>query len=92
MGNQTSDNQPDSKITTMAKLTRVHARGRGDKIAIISNERTVTYAELDAEACRVANALAASGVGSGDRVGFVAKNVIEYFTLTFGAAKLNAVT
>ncbi len=92
MANATSDNQSDSKITTMAQLTRVHARERGDKVAIISNERSVTYAELDAESCRVANALAAAGVGSGDRVGFVAKNVIEYFTLTFGAAKLNAVT
>ena len=81
-----------STISTMGELTRFHAAERGDKTALIANERSLTYAELDAEACQVANALAAAGVGSGYRVGFVAKNVMEYFTLTFGAAKLNAVT
>jgi len=40
----------------------------------------------------VANALIAAGVGSQSRVGFIGKNIAEYFTLVFGAAKINAVT
>lgn len=74
----------------MGELTTSHAATRGDKVALIG-ERNLTYAELDAEACQVANALAAAGFESENRVGFIGKNIIEYFTLTFGAAKLNGV-
>ncbi len=74
----------------MGELTAHHAAARGDKEALVG-ERTLTYSELHAESCQVANALAAAGVGSEDRVGFVGKNIIEYFTLTCGAAKRNAV-
>ncbi len=76
----------------LADITRRHAKVRGDKPAIICDDRTLSYAELDAESCQVANALLAAGVGPQDRVGFVGKNVTEYFTYSFGAAKLNAVT
>ncbi len=33
-----------------------------------------------------------SGVTPQDRVGFIGKNIPEYFTLIYGAAKVNAVT
>ena len=36
--------------------------------------------------------MAAAGVEAQDRVAFLDKNVPEYFTMLFGAAKLNAVT
>ena len=77
---------------SLAEVTRRHARERGDKPAIICDDRALSYAELDAESCRVANALLAAGVGPQDRVGYIGKNVSQYFTYTFGAAKLNAVT
>jgi long-chain acyl-CoA synthetase len=76
----------------LADITRRNAAERPDKAALICDDRTLTYAELDRESCQVANALIAAGVGAGDRVGFVGKNISEYFTLTFGAAKINAVT
>ncbi|MGA9277950.1 long-chain-fatty-acid--CoA ligase [Ilumatobacter sp.] len=76
---------------TMANVTRTHAAERPDKPALICDDRTLTYGELDAESCRVAQALLAAGVGSQDRVGFIGKNITEYFTLCYGAAKINAV-
>ncbi len=76
----------------LADISRKQAAERPDKPALICDDRTLTYAELDAESCRVANALIEAGVGSQDRVGFVGKNIPEYFTLFFGAAKINAVT
>jgi len=79
-------------MKTLADITRTHAVERPDKVALICNERTLTYGELDPECNKVANALIAAGVGSQDRVGFIGKNVAEYFTLTFGASKINAVT
>lgn len=62
-----------------------------DKVALVLDDRTLTFAEFDREATQVAHALAAAGVGNQDRVGFIGKNIAEYFTLTYGAAKLNAV-
>ncbi|MEM8924609.1 MAG: long-chain-fatty-acid--CoA ligase [Actinomycetota bacterium] len=79
-------------MQSLADITRTQAAERPDTDALICDDRTLTYAELDAEANRVANALVAAGVGSQDRVGFVGKNIPEYFTLLFGAAKVNAVT
>ncbi|MEM7337173.1 MAG: long-chain-fatty-acid--CoA ligase [Actinomycetota bacterium] len=79
-------------MTCLADITRTHAAARPDKAAIVCDERTLTFAELDREANQVANALIAAGVGSQDRVGFIGKNIAEYFTLLFGGAKVNAVT
>ena len=76
---------------TIAEIARTHAAERPDKVAIICDDRSLTYAELDEESSKVANALVAAGVGSQDRVGFIGKNIPEYFTMLFGAAKVNAV-
>ncbi len=76
----------------LADITRNNAAQRPDKAALICDDRTLTYAELDRESCQVAYALIEAGVGSQDRVGFIGKNIPEYFTLTFGAAKVNAVS
>lgn len=76
----------------LADITRTQAVERPDAPALICDDRTLTYLQLDQESSQVANALLASGVGSQDRVGFIGKNIAEYFTLTFGAAKINAVT
>ncbi len=81
-----------STIASTADVIRTHASERGDKIAIIQDDFTQTWAELDERSNRVANALAAAGVGAGDRVAFVDKNGFEYFEVLFGCAKLNAVT
>ena len=51
----------------------------------------LSYAELDARSSQVAQALAADGVGAGDRVAFLDKNSPEQVELFFGAAKLGAV-
>ncbi len=76
----------------LADIVRTNAVERPDKMALICDDRSLTYAELDSETSQVANALLAAGVGPQDRVGIIAKNVPEYFTLTYGAAKINAVS
>jgi long-chain acyl-CoA synthetase len=53
---------------------------------------TRTWAEEDERSSKVANALAAAGIGPGDRIAFLDKNGLAYFDVLFGAAKLNAVT
>jgi len=76
---------------TLSRLIREQAATIGDHIAFTFEGRDVTYAELDAAASQVAQALMAEGVTAGDRVAFLDKNSIECFELMFGAAKIGAV-
>jgi len=75
---------------TLAELVREHARSRPDRPAITCGELTRTFAELHERSSRVAGALAAAGVGRGDRVGVLDRNGIEFFEVVFGCAKLGA--
>ncbi len=81
-------------IKTLADLTRVHRAERADQLALkyVNDGRTWTYGGLDEEANRVANALAAMGIGAQDRIAYLDKNAPEYFVYLFGGAKLNAVS
>jgi len=67
-----------------------HAREDGDLTALTAGDRSVTYAELEDRAARVATALAADGMGVGDRVVWLGKNAIAFFDLLFGAARIRA--
>lgn len=78
-------------ITTVSDIVRVHGAERADQIAIVQGDRRTTWAQLHSRAGQVANLLAASGVGAGDRVAFLDKNGIEHFEVFYGAALLNAV-
>ena len=78
-------------IDSVAGLARVHGRERPDKPALTAGDRTYTFRELDERSSRVAQALAAEGVGPQDRVAFLDKNTPEYFELLLGGGKLNAV-
>jgi acyl-CoA synthetase (AMP-forming)/AMP-acid ligase II len=49
-----------------------------------------TYAEFEARARRVANALERLGVGPGDRFGLLMQNCVEYLEVLYGAAKIGA--
>jgi long-chain acyl-CoA synthetase len=79
-------------IETIAGIVRTHGRERPDVVAIRMGDRQVTYGELDRASSRVANALAAEGVGAQDHVTFLDKSSIEHFEVQFGAAKVNAIS
>jgi long-chain acyl-CoA synthetase len=84
---------PDvASIADLAGIGRAWARAAPDRVAITAGQRTWTFGDLDAEACRVAQGLASLGVGRGSRVAFLDKNTPEYFTQLFGVAKLAAVS
>ncbi len=65
--------------------------GLGDAPALIGGQLTLTFAELDAAACRAAGALDALGVGVDDRVLLLVDDRPEFFTVYLGAMKLGAV-
>ncbi|MEO7019280.1 MAG: AMP-binding protein [Ktedonobacteraceae bacterium] len=70
----------------------MHALVRPDKVALLCGEREVTYAELNARARRVANALSGLGVRAGDRVAVMAHNSIELLEIAGGISKLSAMS
>jgi len=59
--------------------------------AFAAAERRLSYAALDERATRLANALAARGIGAGDRVGVQLANGTEYLEAMLAAYKLRAV-
>ncbi|WP_242882737.1 long-chain-fatty-acid--CoA ligase [Actinomadura litoris] len=78
----------------MAGLTdvlRERAELHPDRIAYIAGDLQSTYGDFDRRADRAAAALAASGVGHGDRVAILDKNSLEYAEQCFGAARIGAV-
>lgn len=81
-----------SNIKNVAGIVRVHGVERPDHVALVQDDRRLTWGELLARSAQMAQALAAVGVGADDRVAFLDKNGIEHFELFFGAAMLNAVS
>jgi fatty-acyl-CoA synthase len=61
------------------------------KLAVVAGERRATYAEMEVAVNRTAHALAARGVGRGDRLALLAHNCWEYPLLVYATAKLGAV-
>jgi benzoate-CoA ligase len=67
------------------------AEGRGDRVAILSQDRRLTYRDVQAQVNRVGNALRASGVAMEQRVMLLLPDVPEFIAAFFGAVKIGAV-
>ncbi|MFJ6063971.1 (2,3-dihydroxybenzoyl)adenylate synthase [Streptomyces tendae] len=70
---------------------RALAAAHGGHAALVDGERRWTYAELDAEADRVARGLRGLGIGRGDRVVVQLPNCAEFLLVWFGLQRLGAV-
>ena len=86
----TSENTTDT--TPQPHYLDGHALLRPNKVALICGERSLTYAELNARARRVANALYGLGVRANDRVVVMAYNSIELLETVGGLSKLSAIS
>ena len=63
----------------------------GNKPALVTNTRTLSYAELDALSDRVAGGLAARAIAPGDRVSLYSQNCWEWIVTYHGILKAGAV-
>ncbi len=63
-----------------------------DNPAIKFGDRVVTYAELEADANRLAHYLQAQGVKAGEHVAIYAKNSVEHVVATLAVVKIRATT
>jgi 4-hydroxybenzoate-CoA ligase len=72
-------------------LDRNVAGGRGDKVAFIDRRRRLTYRELQADSCRVANLLMKLGVRREQRVAMIMLDTVEFPMVFLGAMRAGAV-
>ncbi|GAA2775271.1 hypothetical protein GCM10010533_10860 [Mycolicibacterium pallens] len=70
----------------------LNARRTPNKLAIVDDEGSMTYKELDDAANAVANALLAKGVTGGDGVAILARNHRWFVIANYGAARVGART
>jgi len=76
---------------TVTSLFEMAARLYPERTALDDGQRRFTYAELAARVARLANVLAARGVGHGTRVALLAENRIEYPEVLLAAGRLGAI-
>jgi len=76
---------------TLSELIRRHAAQRGSHLALVQDERRVTYAALDTAMDRMAAGLAARGTRPGDAVALCGSNSIDYAMLMLAALRMGAV-
>jgi acyl-CoA synthetase (AMP-forming)/AMP-acid ligase II len=78
---------------TLPEFVLGHARGRGDKRALVdaTTGRTLTYRELAIDVRRGSTGLAAYGVQPGDVVALCAPNSIEFVVAWYAASMAGAI-
>ena len=71
----------------LGQLVQAHAAITPDRIGAADLERSLTFRQWDARACRLANALLGLGLAKGDRVAVLAHNRVEWLEIYTAAAK-----
>lgn len=78
-------------MLNLAVVLEQTAREHPDREALVMGETRMSYAEVDTAADRVAAALAARGIGPGDRVALSCPNLPVFPVVYFGILKAGAV-
>src|SRR3954447_1033425 len=97
------DDPPFAKWFVGGRINAAHncvdrhvAAGKGDKVALHwvgepeDDRRTITYAELQDDVCRAANALTELGVAAGDRVAIYLPMIPEAVVAMLACARIGA--
>jgi acyl-CoA synthetase (AMP-forming)/AMP-acid ligase II len=81
----------DRRSWTLPAMARVHAEIRADHVAIICEDRQLTYSQLHRESNRTAHALLAEGLRPASRVAFLGKESEFYYDILYACAKCGMV-
>jgi len=80
-----------NRVMNLAYLVTQNARRHGGRTGFVWGERSFTWREIEAKVTALAAALAARGIGKGDRILVHSKNCDEMFWSMFAAFRLGAV-
>ncbi len=78
-------------IRTLGEALRWTAARHGERAALLSEDRSLSWAELDAEVDRLAGLLLQMGVGHGEAVGFLVHKRLELVTGFLAVARVGAI-
>ena len=79
------------ELMNIGAMLSVHARLLPDKLGVRDLERSMTFRQWNARACRLANALLGLGLLKGDRVAVLAYNCVEWADIYAATAKAGLV-
>ena len=77
-------------VLNLGEILAAHARLQPDKIGARDSRRSLTYAQWNSRARRLANALLGLGLQPGDRVAVLAYNCVEWMEIYIALAKAPA--
>jgi fatty-acyl-CoA synthase len=78
-------------LLTLSESLATHARTQPHKLAVRDSRRSLSYAQWDERASRLASALLNLGLERGDRVALLAHNTIEWLEIYAGLARAGLV-
>jgi long-chain acyl-CoA synthetase len=78
-------------MQTLKEMININAQRYGDKTALVGEERSYTFQEVNRRVNSLVHALADLGVEKGDRVGILAYNCPQHFEV-FGLAKAGRIS
>jgi long-chain acyl-CoA synthetase len=78
-------------MLNLAMIIEDHAKKRPRREAVVFGQTRLTYAQLNAMACQVANGLAARGIQPGDKVALSCPNLPFFPVIYFGILKAGGV-
>ncbi|MFZ4121248.1 MAG: fatty acid--CoA ligase [Caulobacterales bacterium] len=82
---------PFTQMRSLADVSRVQARERPDKPALVFEGRVTTFGAFDRHTNQVGHGLIAAGVQPQSHISYLGKNSDHYYELVIGAAKANAI-
>jgi acyl-CoA synthetase (AMP-forming)/AMP-acid ligase II len=78
-------------VVYVADVLRNPATRFPDRACVTEGTRSITFAQADHRASRVAASLAELGVGKGERIGLLARNELEYLEIQVAAQRAGAI-
>src|ERR1700753_1909059 len=82
---------PDGTPASIPELLRIR-RAEPDGEFLVTDSERMTFAEADTASLELADALLASGVGKGSRVGILFPNCTQWLICWLAAARIGALT
>ncbi|WP_034260597.1 non-ribosomal peptide synthetase/MFS transporter [Actinospica robiniae] len=86
----TGDPVPEAPAPTLHGLVEAQISRVPDNVAVVCNSRSATYAQLGADADRIARRLRALGAGTESRVGVLLEQSVELAAAVLGVLKAGA--
>src|SRR5271166_6378094 len=78
-------------VLNLGQMLSVHARLQPNALGARDLDRSLTFAQWNQRACRLANALLGIGLKPGDRFAIIAYNTLEWAEIYIAAAKAGLV-